>query len=155
MVVLNTGTSATGAPAEIADVISRAVDHALANTPLTTTIVYRDTPFGHDRCAAHKGGEPLASNAAAEEWLERHPGPARYNWSNIPKVNAAARRALEDRLQHPSRLLWLPAASISATRIDAHPANAHPATDCLHYCMPGSGRRVDPRAVPPACHQAS
>ena len=26
---------------------------------------------------------------------------------------------------------------ISATRIDAHPANAHPATDCLHYCMPG------------------
>ena len=29
------------------------------------------------------------------------------------------------------------AASISATRIDAHPANAHPATDCLHYCMPG------------------
>ena len=69
--------------------------------------------------------------------LQRHPGPARYNWSNIPKVNAAARRALEDRLQHPSRLLWLPAASISATRIDAHPANAHPATDCLHYCMPG------------------
>ena len=131
------GTSSTGQPAEIADVISRAVDHALANTPLTTTIVYRDTPFGHDRCAAHKGGEPLASNAAAEEWLRRHPGPARYNWSNIPKVNAAARRALEDRLRHPSRLLWLPAASISATRIDAHPANAHPATDCLHYCMPG------------------
>ena len=137
VVVLNTGTSATGAPAEIADVISRAVDHALANTPLTTTIVYRDTPFGHDRCAAHKGGEPLESNAAAEDWLRRHPGPARYNWSNIPKVNAAARLALEDRLRHPSRLLWLPAASISATRIDAHPANAHPATDCLHYCMPG------------------
>ena len=67
----------------------------------------------------------------------RHPGPARYNWTNIPKVNAAARLALEDRLRHPSRLLWLPAASISATRIDAHPANAHPATDCLHYCMPG------------------
>ena len=182
VVVLNTGTSATGAPAEIADVISRAVDHALANTPLTTTIVYRDTPFGHASCAAHKGGEPLESNAAAEEWLERHPGPARYNWSNIPRVNAAARLALEDRLQHPSRLLWLPAASISATRIDAHPANAHPATDCLHYCMPGkprhspatsrrparprlsvcnwrgharSGRRVDPRALPPACHQAS
>ena len=72
-----------------------------------------------------------------DEWLQRHPGPARYNWSNIPKVNAAARLALEDRLRHPSRLLWLPAASISATRIDAHPANAHPATDCLHYCMPG------------------
>ena len=52
VVVLNTGTSATGAPAEIAEVISRAVDHALANTPLTTTIVYRDTPFGHDRTRA-------------------------------------------------------------------------------------------------------
>ena len=49
----------------------------------------------------------------------------------------APKTAPRARPRHPSRLLWLPAASISATRIDAHPANAHPATDCLHYCMPG------------------
>ena len=142
VIVMNTGAHVLSSKRH-AKAVRWAAEAAVHYSLPNATLVWRDTPAGHDSplCNVSRSFAPMEMLHEAEHRLQASTGPltSKFEWRLVASNNAVSRSVFEGSPALRRRFVWLPAYAVTMVRWDRHLAwESHlPYIDCLHHCFPG------------------